>query len=279
MTDHPRPRRRLLQRQYVLPNEHGAWIWWIGPLVLGAAAARRLEIDLGLLFAAALAVFLLRQPAAIAVKALSGRRAREDLRPAVVWISVYAALAALTIAALLIRGHSQLAWLALPGAAVFAWHLWLISRRQDRGQMGIELVGAGVLALAAPAAYWVCGGISAGQPWVLWVLTWLQSAASIVYVYQRLAQRRLAEMPPVGERWRMGGRTLAYHGFNLLFSLSLTLARLTPPLVPLGFGLMLIDALEGTARPPIGARPARIGLRQLGASITFFTWMAIAYVF
>lgn len=277
MTDHP-ARRRLLQKHYSLPSEHGAWIWWIGPLLLGAAAARRLPIDFGALFIAALAVFLLRQPAAIAVKALSGRRARADLPPATVWASAYAAIAALAIALLLARGHHQLVWLAIPGAAVFGWHLWLISRRQDRGQMGIELVGAGVLALAAPAAYWICGGTSVPLPWLLWVLTWLQSAASIVYVYQRLAQRRLADWPATAERWRMGWRTLAYHGFNVALSTGLALARRVPALVPVAFMLMLFDALEGTAHPPVGARPARIGVRQLIASITFVAVMAIAYL-
>ena len=33
-------------------------------------------------------------------------------------------------------------------------------------------------------------------------------------------------------------------------------------LVPLAFALMMLDALEGVAHPPIGARPAAIGLRQ-----------------
>jgi len=277
MTGGPASPRRILQKHYFLPAEHGAWVWWMGPFLVGASAARRVSLDLGILFIAALAVFLLRQPTAIAVKALSGRRARDDLRPAAIWAAAYLAVAALTIAVLLARGHHQLVWLAVPGALVFGWHLWLISRRQDRGQMGIELVGSGVLALAAPAAYWVCNGASAADPWLLWGLTWLQSAASIVYVYQRLMQRRLTEMPPPGERWRMGTRTLVYHAFNVVVSTGLTLAGQVPMLVPVAFTLMLLDAGEGTAHPPVGARPARIGVRQLVASIVFFALVALAY--
>ena len=44
------------------------------------------------------------------------------------------------------------------------------------------------------------------------------------------------------------------------------------------FALMLADALEGVAHPPVGARPAAIGLRQLGASAAFAALMIAAYL-
>jgi hypothetical protein len=270
--------RRLWRRHYFIPTEHGAWIWWIGPFLIGLAAGSRLDLDALVLLLAVGAAFFLRQPASIAVKALSGRRPRSDLAPGLFWSAAYALLMLLAVLVLVRSGHTALLWLALPGVLVFAWHLWLISRRDERGQRGIELVAAGVLALAAPAAYWVADGSDRLEPWVLWGLTWLQSAASIVYVYHRLEQRRLTVMPPVAERWRSGARTLVYHAFNLAVALSLTLLGRVPALVSLAFGLVILDALEGVAHPPIGARPAAIGLRQLAASLAFVAVMIAAYL-
>ncbi len=265
------------RKQYALPAEHGSWIWWLGPLFIGLAAGGHLDLDAVLLFLAALCAFLLRQPAMILVKSISDRRPRSDLRPASFWITAYGLIGALTVWALINSGHPQVVLLAVPGVPVFAWHLWLVSRRAERGQMGIELVGAGVLALAAPAGYWIAGGMEARVPWILWALTWLQAAASIVFIYLRLEQRKLQTIPPVRDRWRQGARALLYHAFNLAASLALAITGWAPWLVPGAFGLMLIDALEGVARPPVGAKPSAIGVRQLGASALFVVVMAIGY--
>lgn len=283
MTSEPRSSldlldRRLWRRHYFIPTEHGAWIWWIGPFLIGLAAGSRIDLDVLVLLLAVGAAFFLRQPASIAVKALSGRRPRSDLAPGLFWSAAYLLLMTLAVLVLVRSGHSALLWLAVPGVIVFGWHLWLISRRAERGQRGIELVAAGVLALAAPAAYWTADGGDALVPWILWGLTWLQSAASIVFVYHRLEQRHLTAMPSVVERWRTGARALVYHAFNLAVALGLTLLGRVPPLVSLAFGLMLFDALEGVAHPPVGARPAAIGLRQLGSSAVFVAVMVAAYL-
>jgi len=269
--------RNLLRKYYLIPAEHGAWIWWIGPLVIGLAAGGRVTCEALLLALAGLAVFFLRQPASIAVKALSGRRPRADLAPALMWAVVDLMVASLAMAALVGAGHRRLLLLALPVTLVFAWHLWLTGRRAERGQMGVELVGAGVLALAAPAAYWVSGGEGGVEAWLLWAMTWLQSAASIVHVYLRLEQRRMAAVPAWHTRWRMGARTLAYHAFNFTLSVGLATAGAVPSLAPQAFGLMLADALEGIARPPVGARPNAIGFRQLASSTAFVLVMVAAY--
>jgi len=71
--------RRLWRRHYFIPTEHGAWIWWIGPFLIGTAAGGKVSVDVLVLILAVGAAFFLRQPAAIAVKALSGRRPRNDL--------------------------------------------------------------------------------------------------------------------------------------------------------------------------------------------------------
>ncbi len=272
-------RRRLFRRHFFLPAEHGAWVWLLGPLIIGLAAAGRFPLPDGwLLLVAALAAFLLRQPASIIVKVLSKRRARQDFQPALFWLVLYSLVMLAATLGLLWAGHPRILWLAVPGVLVFLWHLWLVSRRAERGQTGVELVACGVLALAAPAAYWVAGGQDNGQAWALWGLTWLQSAASILYVALRLEGRRLKAVAPLGERLRMGGRTLLYHLFNLLAAAAAVALRLAPSLVVLAFGLMALDALEGVLRPPVGVRPTRIGFRQLAASTAFVILMSLAYL-
>jgi hypothetical protein len=259
----------LFRRHYILPAEHGAWIWWIGPFLIGTAAAGYRSADLLVLALAALAGFLLRQPATILVKAWSGRRPRSEVRPAAIWTAIDSVLLILTTAALAVLGHGRILILAAPGLAVFAWHLWLISRRDERGQMGVELIGAGVLALAAPAAYWVAGGGESVLPWLWWALCWLQSAASIVLVYYRLSFRRRASAPALRARLADSRRMLLYHGFNAVLATVLAAAGAIPGLMAAGFGLMLLDAVDALLRPPVGLRPSRIGIRQLLASALF----------
>ncbi|MFN2236858.1 MAG: hypothetical protein ACK2U1_21730 [Anaerolineales bacterium] len=81
-------------------------------------------------------------------------------------------------------------YLSIPGVFVFGWHLWLVSQRAERRQIGVEIVASGVLALSAPAAYWTSVGETDPLGWWLWILTWLQSAASIVYAYLVLGAKR-----------------------------------------------------------------------------------------
>jgi hypothetical protein len=270
--------RRVLRRHYALPSEHGSWIWWIGPFFIGAAAAGAFPPQLGLLFVTAFAAFLSRQPIALLVKVASRRRPATDRLPALFWAAIYGAIVLLGLAGLVRLGFGQLLLaLVVPTLLVFAWHLWLVSRREERGQMGIEIVGAGVLALTAPAAYWIAGGVEDRTAWLLWALCWLQSAASIVLVYLRLSQRRWPSTPQVAERFRLGGRALLYHTFNSVLAAVLVAARAVPWLVLVAFVAMLIDAVDGVLRPAIGARPVSIGLRQLASSLLFVAVMILAY--
>jgi hypothetical protein len=268
----------LLRRHYILPAEHGAWIWWIGPLLIGLAAAGSWSSDVLLLVVAILAGFLLRQPATLLVKIRAGRRSPRDVGPALTWLVVDLVVLALVVAILAAGGHTRILVLAIPGLLVFAWHLSLVSRRDERGQMGIEIVGAGVLALAAPAAYWVCGGPGTSLPWILWLLCWLQSAASIVLVYFRLGTRKLQQMPSIGDRAREGARSLLYHGFNVVLASGLAVAGVIPGLMAGAFLLMLVDAIAAVARPPFGQPPTRIGVRQLLASSLFVALSVLGFL-
>ena len=144
-----------LRRHIALPGEHGSWVFLLSPLLIGLFAGGSISIASVYLIVAAMAAFLIRQPVTIAIKAYSGRRSRRDLPAARFWMLVYAVIGLLGVAGLVVQGFAALLILALPGIPVFLWHLYLVSRRQERRQVGVEVVGSGVLALAAPAAYWV----------------------------------------------------------------------------------------------------------------------------
>src|SRR5512134_398543 len=145
----------------------------------------------------------------MAVKAYSGRRPRSDLPAARFWMMLYGVIILVALFGLISNGFGYLLLLAIAGVPVFAWHLWLVSRREERRQASVEILGTGVLSLAAPAAYWVGLGHYDVMGLWLWILVWLQRAASIVYAYLRLEQRELVQLPARNDLWRMGRRAFA----------------------------------------------------------------------
>jgi hypothetical protein len=182
----------------------------------------------------------------------------------------------LALFALMLEGFGCILYLAVPGVLVFGWHLWLVSRRAERGRPGTEVIATGVLALAAPAAYWVGLGAYSPAGWWLWIMTWLQSAASIVYAFLRLEQRQQAVVPESSIRWSMGRRAFLYTSFNLAASLALGWSNLIPQLVFIPFLLQWLETLWGIIHPAIGWKPTRIGIRQLIVSI-LWTVLFIAF--
>lgn len=258
------------RRHIALPTDHGSWVFLFSPLLIGLFAGQRWSSATFFLVLGAIAAFLIRQPVTVAVKVFSNRRARTDLPAAWFWIAVYAILGLIAAAGLAWHGFSYLLILAVPGVPVFAWHLWLVSRREERRQAGVEVVATGVLALSAPAAYWVGVGSLDPAGWWLALLSWLQSAASIVYAYLRLSQRELKALPDLPTRWRMARRALLYTTFNLLFSLVSNLAGILPLWTFLPFALQWLETLYGSLyRPAVGFKPTTIGIRQLIISTLF----------
>jgi hypothetical protein len=239
-------RSSLFVRHIALPQDHGAWVFLFSPLLIGLFAAQKFTLASLIFVIAALAAFLLRQPASIAVKAYSGRRSSRDLPIARFWIIIYSLIGLASFVALVYLG--------------FGYLLYLV----------IEIVASGVLALAAPAAFWVGQGHPDPQGWILFGLVWLQSAASIVYAYLRLEQRTLPNVPARPEALRMGRRALLYTTFNWLLVTGLAIVGFLPQLLPLPYFLQWSETVWGTLyRPAVGARPTAIGLRQLAISSLF----------
>ncbi len=255
---------RRFPRHVWLPQEHGAWMMFLAPLVIGLVAGGRWGLDQVLLVVGALAAFLARQPLTVLVKVWVGRRARRELRPALVATFTYTVLALAALVGLVVRGYGFVLYLGVPGLAVLAWYLFLVARRSERHQLGLDLVAAGMMSLAAPAAVWVARGQYVAQAWWLWFLLWLQAAASIVYIFVRLEQRTWDAVPPRVERLRHGWRALLYGGFNLALVALAGWRGWVSPWLWVPYALQAVEILWGVlVAPAVGRRPTAIGLRQL----------------
>jgi hypothetical protein len=262
-------KQSLFNRQIALPQDHGSWVFIFSPLLIGIFASGEFNYASLALTVAALAAFFIRQPSATMVKAYAGRRPRSDLPAARFWFVVYGVIALLALAELFYLKQGYIALLAVPGIPVFVWHLYLVSKRAERRQAGVEVIATGVLSLVAPAALWVGRGAYDPLGWWLWALTWFQSAASIVYAYVRLEQReRVTKAAPAssqerGERWKMGRRAFAYTSFNLGASLVLGWSQILSQWIFVPFLLQWLETVWGIQNPATGWKPTRIGIRQL----------------
>lgn len=261
--------QKIFQRQIFITNEHGSWVFLLSPLLIGLFAGKSWSLDAAILVLGVLVGFLIRHPVTIVVKVLSGRRSKADLRPAGWAILIYSLVGVLMVGGLVLRGLSYLLILAVPGILVFIWHLYLVYNRAERGKMGIEIVASGVLALTAPAGYWIGVGGLSGLGWWLWGLTWFQSAASIVYVYLQLAQREQKQIPSLKDRFRLGWRAALYTSFNLMAAILLSGAGIVPTWIFAPYLLQWSETFRGIYSPAVGVKPTRIGIRQLIISSLF----------
>jgi len=270
-------RRSVFRRSIALPNDHGSWVFLLSPLIIGLAVGGRWTTPVAYLVVASLCGFLSRQPMTIAVKALSGRRSRDDLKPAVFWSASYATIGSIHIIGLVLRGFAYLLYLAIPGLAVFAWYLYLVAKREERNQISLEIVGAGVFALTAPAGLWAGTGNPDPLGWLLWALTWAQSTASIVSVYSRLRQRRLASVPDILRRLQLGLPALSLTSLNLLAVGALGVDGVIAPALVIAYLPQWLEALGSIWHPAVGAKPTSIGLRQLGISVLYTVLFVVTW--
>ena len=265
----------LLRRSVAWPADHGSWVFLLSPLIIGLAVGRRWTEPVTYLIVAAVCGFLVRQPMTIVIKALSGRRSRSDLPAALFWSTLYSLIGLVHVLGLVLRGMGYLLHLAIPGVAVFVWYLYLVWSRDERRQLMLEIVGSGVFALTAPAGLWAALGYPDRLGWLLWLLTWAQSAASIVYVYLRLQQRVLKTPPTAQGKLIMGLPAVTLTSLNVLGVAALGADGLISLALTLAYIPQWIEALWGTYRPAIGYKPSWIGIRQLGVSTLYtllFVW-------
>ncbi len=274
-------RPSLLQKHIALPQQHGARAIWLGPFAIGIGVSETIRPALLWLVLASTGGFLLLQPFTLLIKVLAGRRPRADLAPALFWAGVYGFVSLVGAFGLIISGNAFILWLGLAALPVLTWQMLLVARRAERGQMGVELVGAGVLCLSAPAAYWVNNGTPISvlvEGWWLFVICWLQAAGAIVYIYLRLEHRRLTALPAPSDLFKMGWRSTLYNTANVVIVTGLAIFGIVPVELILPFALLLMEAIfGGLLRPGIGAKPVTIGVRQVLVTVVFAVLTIIAY--
>ncbi len=272
-------KKTYLRKQIAIPQDHGSWVFIITPLVIGFYLSGHFTTPAIYLLVAALAAFFIRQPVTMAVKAYAGRRPRTDLPAARFWMLVYGFIALLMLVGLGMRGYLEVVYLAVPGIAIFGWHLYLVSKRDERKQAGLEIVASGALALAAPAAYWIGRGVYDPLGWALWLLIWFQSAASIVHAYMRLEQRNQAKIPERSAQLQIGKRALMYTSFNVLVGILLGIFSILPAFLFVAYLPQWLESLWWTFHPDIKAKPVAIGVRQTAVSTLFIVLFLIFWSF
>ncbi|MCX8023932.1 MAG: YwiC-like family protein [Thermanaerothrix sp.] len=259
-----------LRRDLALPQEHGAWVFLLSPLAIGLATANRPpSIASVVLLITALMAFLFRHPLTLVIKSLSGRRSHTDLRGAIFWACGYGTLGLVGLGFLMAQGLKELFWLALPALPILVVYLYLVSQRAERHQPVLDFAVAIVLALGAPAAYWVTEGAYSTTGWVLWGLCSLHALTSIAHAFMRLEQRRWQRVPSLSIQIRTALPAL---GFNLLAVCTtgfFSAISLIPLWLPLAYALQPLESAWGFLKPAIGQKPTQIGLRQLVVSPLF----------
>ena len=260
---------RIWRRGIFWPSDHGSWVFVLSPLLIGVVAGGRWQTTHLYLIVATLCGFLLRQPVTVAVKALSGRRSEEDLTPALFWTVLYSSVAVLLMLGLHLRGYTYVLGLAIPGLLVFFWHLYLVTRREERGQRLLALWATACRALAATAGFWIGVGRPEALGWLLWALAWAQSAASVICVYVRLQQRTVSSSPEPRELLKMTLPALTICSLNLLAVGILGVAGITSRWLFVAFLPQWFEALCCFTRPATGWKPSKIGYRQLALSVLF----------
>lgn len=269
--------KTLRAKHISIPSEHGAWIFLLSPLMIGLLLGGFSNGSLPLIIAL-LSAFLVRQPLTTIVKIKSGRRPKKELTSAIFWLLVYGLILMISLVFLMALGYSFIFYLALPAIPVFIWHLWLVSKRAERRQKLIEIAAGGVLALAAPAAYWVGLQDYSSTGWMLWVLSWLQVSGTILYAYLRLKQRQLTQTPTLRESIVQARETILFNFLLFIVVMVLAIFSIVPALLPIAFIIQPIEIIWGVSHPAIKVPPKQIGIRQLVVSILFtivliLTWL------
>jgi hypothetical protein len=163
----------------VLTREHGSWVVFAVPIIIGLGVAGRYTPDTIVLTVAALASFLASVPAQRLMRAHAG-----ELRAERVWLFVYGAIALVAGSLLLVRGYVGVLIAAILAAVAFAGSTAMVEGRRKTAWS--DLVATAGLSLGAPMAYYVASEGGAPGIGTLYLLTLLWFGWSMVHVHVKL---------------------------------------------------------------------------------------------
>jgi hypothetical protein len=264
--------RKFFRKQLIMPAEHGSWSWLLVPFFVGVFVAGEWNLPATLVLIGGLAGFLVRQPATIWLRTLTGRGRKADRPTAAAWTIILAVIAGLCLAALLALGMTALFALLVPLAILLVFYL--VAARYRRAKMRslwMELVGAAGLAATAPAAYTASIGQLSSVAWALWGLMAGQNALGVLYVRTRIADThgRPIDRPPL----------LWMHVIVLLAVVVAACFGTVPWLAALPFVGFLIRAGWTVARVRPVANIKRFGFTEIGVEILGGALVILGYQF
>jgi hypothetical protein len=263
-----------------LPKEHGGWFLFLTPLAVGLAVAWQWNRAALTFVVAGLALFLIRPPLELTLKAWRGARTRDDLPTLHAWLLIYGALILLAGGSLVCLDRR---WGLIPlgvlGVALIGLQLWATHARLARTLWG-EVIGTAGLSLAAPAAHYAATGAWTRTAAALWLLMAIIGVGGVLYSRWRLRRRRLAARlsPDEGHHAPPRISVLAHYAGGLALALLLAAAGWVPAaIIPL-YAILLARVAIGT-RPR--ARPDRtvlaIGLGEGIVTLVAGAWIVVAY--
>jgi hypothetical protein len=251
---------------------------WSVPLIVGAAVAPIWQWRTLILIGAALAFFLLRYPLATIIK--TRKRPTSDRPWLIRWSIGYALIAASGGAWLiLIERLYLLIPIGLIGAALVAFHLRLVYRKQEMSAFG-ELAGIAGLALGAPLTYYAASGQLDGTALMLWLVNALYFGGTVFYIKLKVRQQpRLPAPDRLSERLLKGRACLTYQGVVLTVIIALGAVDHMPALLPLAFVPMTLKVIYGATRwqDKRSLSLPRLGAIELIHSILFAVLVIVAF--
>jgi hypothetical protein len=263
-----------------LPKEHGGWFLFLTPLAVGLATAGQWNRAALTFVIAGLALFLIRPPLELALKAWRGTRNRSDLPALHAWLFIYGALIAAAGSSLLfLDGCWGLIPLGGIGAGLLGLQLWTAHARLAR-TLWSEVIGTAGLSLAAPAAHYAATGAWSVTAGALWLLMAIIGVGGVLYSRWRLRRRRLAAKSSPDDAPHAPPRVsvLSHYAGGLVLVLLLAALGWAPAtIIPL-YAILLARVAHGT-RP--AAQPDRtvlaIGLGEGIVTLLAGAWIVVAY--
>ena len=193
----------------------------------------------------------------------------------VFWSAIYATIGSIHVIGLVLRGFAYLLYLAIPGLAVFAWYLYLVASATNAIKSVWRSSGR-CLRPHSPGRTLGRHGHPDPLGWLLWALTWAQSdRLHRLCLFDGCRQRRLASVPDILSGCSMGLPALSLTSLNLLLVGALGVDGVIALALVIAYLPQWLEALGSTWHPAVGAKPASIGLRQLGISVLYtvlFVW-------
>lgn len=268
---HPFQFSALFRKTLIMPAEHGSWAWLLVPFAVGTAVAQTINAPVLLALGAALATFLLRQPATVWLRVRRGKARRADGPLALTWISLLGGTAVTCGLVLLFMGRYTLLWLGVPLAIIFA--LYLVAARYGRTSirsLGMEVSGAAALAMTAPAAYIAGTGQLDQVAAALWLIMAAQNVLGALYVRVRIADTH-------SRPTHRSGMVLA-HFFGFVLIAGLGLVGWLPLGTAVPFAAILLRAIWAARQPRPVPNVKRFGFLEMGVEIISGAWIAFSLI-